>query len=79
MFFSYIDGGLGKFGEIGEDRILEVTLPKKSVKKMKNDYGRSGSADAVREFIMHQLGHGDSSWRSMYGNFGCAEVKLISS
>ena len=79
LFFPSLDDNLGKFREIGEDRILEVALSEKFVKEVRYNYGQKDSAVAIKAFIQHQLGHGSSvqTWTSMYGEFSCTDVRQI--
>ena len=79
FFFPSLDNNLGRFKEIGEDRILEVALSEKFVKEVRYNYGQKDSAVAIKAFIQHQLGHGSSvqTWTSMYGEFSCTDVRQI--
>ena len=79
MFFPPNDDGIGEFSEIGETRILEITLPKITVQKIKRDYGQRSLSAAVKAFTTHQLtqvglARSVLSWTSLYGKFVCIDV-----
>ena len=71
-----IDDDPGKVREIGEALILEVILSEHTIEKLKHDYMQSDGCVAIKNYIEHQLGYGNSvqSWISMYGKFVTAKV-----
>lgn len=79
LFFPCTQGTDGEFVEVGEDRIFEVTLPIDDVAKLQHDYMQPNAADAVKDFISHQVGYGSSwpSWISAYNHFVVTEVKQL--
>ncbi|MEK7074957.1 MAG: hypothetical protein AAB968_04280 [Patescibacteria group bacterium] len=75
----YIDDDPGKVQEIGKALILEVTLSEHTVEKLKHDYMESDGCLAIKNYIEHQLGYGNSveNWISMYGRFRFMTAKVV--
>ena len=74
-----IDDDPGKVREIGEALILEVILSEHTVEKLKHDYMESDGCLAIKNYIEHQLGYGNSveNWISMYGRFRFMTAKVV--
>lgn len=64
--------------EVGEDRILDITLSQDDVAKLKNDSMQSDGIVAIENFITHQLGYG-SSWHSwdIYNHFVVSNIRQL--
>jgi len=79
LFFPAATDNIGEFMEMGEARILDVTLSDETVEKLKRSYIQSDPTAAIKALVTHQLGIGSSvqGWTTVYGRFGCTDVVQI--